>query len=99
MEAETLLAGHARIGSWMAVSVRLTNDGPPITRRFAPRRGPRAHPATGSPVHLPTQSDKTYVLHAQPPAFGRELEVTLVDGHDHDRDARRSPTRSTRPTS
>ena len=30
MEAKALLGGHARIGSWMAVSVRLKNDGPPI---------------------------------------------------------------------
>ena len=34
----------------------------------------------GQVVDLPTLSDKTFVLYAQPPAFGRELEVALVDG-------------------
>ena len=79
MEAETLLAGHARIGSWMAVSVRLTNDGPPISGELR-LGGAQGTSRYGIAVDLPTQSDKTYVLHAQPPTFGRELEVTLVDG-------------------
>jgi len=79
MEAETLLGGHARIGSWMAVSVRLTNDGPPITGELR-LGGAQGTSRYGIAVDLPTQSDKTYVLHAQPPAFGRELDVTLVDG-------------------
>ena len=30
MEATVLLDGHARVGSWMAIDVRLKNDGPPI---------------------------------------------------------------------
>ena len=78
MEAETMLAGHARIGSWMAVAVRLKNDGPPIVAEL--RLGGAGASRFGMAVDLPTQSDKTYVLHAQPPAFGRDLEVTLVDG-------------------
>ena len=86
MEAKTLLAGHARIGSWMAVSVRLTNDGPPIVGELR-LGGPQGTSRYGIAVDLPTQSDKTYVLHAQPPAFGRELEVTLVDGTTTHRDA------------
>ena len=71
MEAKALLAGHARIGSWMAVSVRLKNDGPPIVGelRLGDDQGTTRY---GVAVDLPTQSDKTYVLHAQPPAFGRE---------------------------
>ena len=32
----------------------------------------------GTAVDLPTQSDKTYLLYAQPPAFGSELEVVLA---------------------
>jgi hypothetical protein len=31
MEARVLLQGHARVGSWLAIDVRLTNDGAPIT--------------------------------------------------------------------
>jgi hypothetical protein len=34
----------------------------------------------GTLVDIPTQSDKTYRLYAQPPSFGRELEISLVDG-------------------
>jgi len=79
MEAKALLGGHARIGSWMAVSVRLKNDGPPIVGELR-LGGDQGSTRYGIAVDLPTQSDKTYVLHAQPPAFGRELDVTLVDG-------------------
>ena len=51
-------------------------------------------------VDLPTNSRKTYVLHAQPPAFGRNVKVDLVaDGQD-DRERHASPTSSTtRPSS
>ena len=77
---------------------------PPHERRpgrsaasFAWRAAPRAD-QFGDPVDLPTQSDKTYRLYAQPPAFGRELEVSA-----RRRRRRRSPrprprSRSTTPT-
>ena len=38
-------------------------------------------------MDLPTQSDKTYVIYVQPPAFGRELNLALVDGTRVTRDA------------
>ncbi len=79
MEVRTLLAGHARVGSWMAVSVRLKNDGPPIVGELR-LGGVQGTSRFGVAVDLPTQSDKTYVLHAQPPAFGREIDIVLVDG-------------------
>ena len=31
-------------------------------------------------MDLPTQSEKSYRLYAQPPAFGRELKIDLVEG-------------------
>ena len=76
MEAKPLLGGHARIGSWMAVSVRLKNDGPPIAGELRLAGGSQGKSRFGIAVDLPTQSDKTYVLYAQPPAFGRELDVS-----------------------
>jgi hypothetical protein len=74
------LGGHVRIGSWMAVSVHLTNDGPPVTGELRISAGTQGSTRFATAVDLPTQSDKTYVLYAQPPAFGSQLEVVLVDG-------------------
>ena len=65
----------------MAVSVHLTNDGPPVTGELRiSAGGTRVQTRFATAVDLPTQSDKTYVLYAQPPAFGSQLEVVLVDG-------------------
>ncbi len=80
MEAQALLDGHARVGSWMAISVHLKNDGPAISGELRMAGGAQGRTRFGQVVDLPTLSDKTFVLYAQPPAFGRELEVALVDG-------------------
>jgi hypothetical protein len=80
MEAHALLAGNARIGSWMAIQVHLVNDGPAISGELRLAGGTQGQTRFGTSADLPTQSDKTYVLYAQPPAFGSELEVTLVQG-------------------
>ena len=80
MEARILLAGHARIGSWVAISVHLTNDGPPITGELRLAGGTQGQTRFGTAVDLPTQADKTYLLYAQPPTFGSELRVDLTDG-------------------
>ncbi|HYN70195.1 MAG TPA: hypothetical protein VEX41_08290, partial [Candidatus Eisenbacteria bacterium] len=77
MSARVLLQGHVRVGSWMAVEVQLTNDGPPIVgeiRIDTLQAGARYSMA----VDLPTNSRKTYVIHAQPPAFGSKLNLSLV---------------------
>jgi hypothetical protein len=77
MSARVLLQGHTRVGSWMAVEVQLGNDGPPITGELRidnAQSGARYSMA----VDLPTSSRKTYVLHAQPPTFGRTLSLSLV---------------------
>ena len=80
MEAHALLDGHARVGSWMAISVHMKNDGPAIDGELRMAGGAQGRTRFGQVVDLPTLSDKTFLLYAQPPAFGRELEVALVVG-------------------
>jgi hypothetical protein len=78
MDASAMLQGHARIGSWMAIRVHLRNDGPAVVGELRLAGGSQGRTRFGTPVDLPTQSEKDYVLYAQPPAFGRALDVTLV---------------------
>lgn len=82
MEARSMLDGHARVGSWMAIAVDLRNDGPAIVGELRLSGGSQGRTRFAVPVDLPTDSDKTYVVYAQPPAFGRELEIALVSGPD-----------------
>jgi hypothetical protein len=78
IEARILLNGQARVGSWMAISVHLVNDGPAVTGELRLAGGSQGQTRFGTAVDLPTQSDKTYLMYAQPPAFGSELEIALV---------------------
>ncbi len=80
MEARVLLAGNVRPGSWMAIEVHLTNDGPAVTGELQLAGGSQGRTRFGTVVDLPTTSDKTYLLYAQPPAFGRDITVELVSG-------------------
>ena len=80
MEATVLLGGHVRVGSWMAIDVHLKNDGPAIGGELRMAGGTQGRTRFGTAVDVPTQSDKTYRMYAQPPGFGRELEISLVDG-------------------
>ena len=80
MEAAVLLDGHARVGAWMAIDVRLKNDGPPITGELRLTGGTQGRTRFGTPVEAPTQSDQTHRLYVQPPGFGSAVEVSLVDG-------------------
>ena len=80
LEATALLDGHARIGSWMAIEVHVKNDGPAIVGELRLAGGVQGKTQFGTAVDLPTLSDKTYRLYAQPPAFGRELTIDLVEG-------------------
>src|SRR6185312_10612810 len=75
MEAKVLLDGHTRIGSWMAIQVHLKNDGPAVTGELRLSGGAQGRTRFGTPVDLPPGSDKIYLLYAQPPAFGRDIEV------------------------
>jgi len=78
MEARILLNGNARIGSWMAIEVHLVNNGPAVSGELRLAGGTQRQTRFGTVVDLPTQSDKTYTLYAQPPAFGSELEIVLA---------------------
>ena len=80
MEAEVLLGGNARTGSWMAIDVHLTNSGPPVVGEIRLAGGAQGRTRFGAAVDLPTQSDKTYRLYAQPLSFGREITIDLVSG-------------------
>lgn len=80
LEARVLLQGHARVGSWMAIQVQFTNSGPAVQGELRLAGGSQGRTRFSVAVDLPTDSRKTYVLHAQPPAFGRSVKVELVSG-------------------
>jgi hypothetical protein len=80
MNARLLLQGHARAGSWAAVEVDLQNDGPGIRGELRMDGGTQANARFAMAVDLPTSSHQVYVLHVQPPAFGRTVKVDLVSG-------------------
>jgi hypothetical protein len=79
MEARILLGGHARLGSWLAIEVELANDGPSLTGELRLAGGAQGRTRFGTVVDLPTGSRKTYLLYAQPPAFGRDVEIALFE--------------------
>lgn len=78
LDARALLAGHGRVGSWMAVAVTVANDGPAITGEVRLAGGAQGRTRFGLPVDLPTGSRKSLELYIQPPAFGQTVEVSLV---------------------
>jgi hypothetical protein len=78
MDARVLLDGHVRLGSWMGVEVNLANDGPPVAGEVRIQGGAQGRTRFNLAVDLPTNSRKSVVLYAQPPAFGQSLEVNLV---------------------
>ncbi|MBA3876184.1 MAG: hypothetical protein C0498_04480 [Anaerolinea sp.] len=80
LQARVLLQGHARVGSWMAIEVQFTNNGPAVRGELRIAGGSQGRTRFSVAVDLPTDSRKTYVLHAQPPAFGRSVKVELVSG-------------------
>ena len=82
MEARILLNGHARIGSWMAIEVHLVNNGPAVSGELRLAGGSQGQTRFSRPVELPTQSNKTEILYAQPKAFGSELEIVLASGEE-----------------
>ncbi len=80
MEAKVLLQGHTRVGSWMAIQVEFTNDGPAVQGELQIAGGSQGRTRFSVAVDLPTDSRKAYLLHAQAPAFGRSVKVELVAG-------------------
>jgi hypothetical protein len=80
MTARVLLQGHARLGSWIAIEVHLVNTGPSISGELRLQGGTQGGTRYATAVQLDSPSDKTWILHAQPPSFGQQLEVVLVSG-------------------
>ncbi len=80
MNAKVLLQGHARVGSWMAIQIDLSNSGPAVKGELQLTGGASGHTRFSVPVDLPTTARQAYLLHAQPPAFGRSVKVDLVSG-------------------
>jgi hypothetical protein len=80
MDARGLLQGHARAGAWTAIEVHLQNAGPSIVGELRLAGGAQGRTRFSLPVDLPTESNKTFVLYAQPPAFGGTLDVALLAG-------------------
>ncbi len=80
MTARALLQGHVRQGGWFAIAVDLENAGPTITGELRVGGGADSKTRFGTPVELATGSRKTYILYAQPPTFGGNVKVQLVDG-------------------
>jgi hypothetical protein len=80
MDARLLLQGHARAGSWAAIRVDLQNDGPAIQGELRMDGGSQSNARYAMAVDLPTSSRQTYILHVQPPTFGRNVKVDLVAG-------------------
>lgn len=80
MTARVLLQGHARLGSWIAIEVHLVNTGPSISGELRLQGGSQGGTRYATAVQLDSPSDKTWILHAQPPSFGQQLEVALVSG-------------------
>ncbi len=58
MEARALLGGHARVGTWIAISVRLKNDGPAIVGELRLAGGTQGQTRFGTPVDLPSIADR-----------------------------------------
>lgn len=77
MTAEPMLGGSYRAGSWMAVLVRLQNDGPQIVGELRLSSTATA-PSFSVAVALPTGSRQEHVIYAQV-ALGR-YRVELLDG-------------------
>ena len=77
MTARVLLQGHARLGSWIAIEVHLVNEGPSISGELRLQGGSQGGTRFATAVQLDSPSDKTWILHAQPPSFGQQVEVQL----------------------
>ena len=80
MDARALLQGHSRVGSWLAIEVHLQNDGAPIVGELRLQGGAQGGTRFSLPIDLPSPADKKFIVYAQPPSFGQELEIVLVSG-------------------
>jgi hypothetical protein len=78
IEARALLAGNVRPGSWAAVKVLISNDGPTVSGELRIRSSQQGRSRYGIEVELANGARQQFMLYAQPPAFGSRLHVDLV---------------------
>jgi hypothetical protein len=72
LDVRPLLGGRFESGGWLALAVRLTNDGPPVAGYLL------AGTSDGTarrPVELPAGARKQVTLYVRPQAFQRKIEV------------------------
>ena len=72
LDVRPLLGGRFESGGWLALAVRLTNDGPPVSGYLL------AGTSDGTarrPVELPAGARKQVTLYVRPQAFQRKIEV------------------------
>ena len=83
MTARVLLQGHARLGSWIAIEVRLQNDGPSISGELRLQGGSPGRDAVldRRPARQPIRQDAGSSTPSRP-SFGQQLEVVLVSGDE-----------------
>jgi hypothetical protein len=80
IEARALVGSHVRLGAWTTVEVGITNGGPAITGELRLAGDRQGRSTYGTEVDLPTGSDKSYFLYAQPSIFRSKIEVLLISG-------------------
>jgi hypothetical protein len=79
IEAQPLLGGHVRPGSWAAVKVKLANDGPSLSGELRIKSTQQGRSQYGIAVELPSGARQEHTLYAQAGFFGSRLRVELVD--------------------
>ena len=88
LEARVLLQGHTRVGSWMAIEVKLTNGGPAVRGELRIAGGSQGRTRFSVAEDLPTDSRKTDVLYAQPAGI-RPIDQGRARVRQHDGGQRR----------
>ncbi len=80
MTARAMLQGHVRQGGWFAVAVDVENAGPTVNGEVRITGGVDSRTRFSVPVELATGSRKQILLYAQPPTFGGNMKVQLLEG-------------------
>ena len=80
IEARPLLGGHVRPGSWTAVDVLVTNNGPAVSGELLIRGPQQGQSRYGVEANLPSGAIKRFTLYAQTALFGSRVNIDLVSG-------------------
>ena len=77
LDVRPLLGGRFQSGGWLAVAVKLTNDGPPVAGNLV---AATSDGTARRPVELPAGARKQVTLYVRPQPFQRKLEVRFEQG-------------------